>query len=66
MLAADSSLEAYPDGAPDRGLTLVGERRLRPSRAEAEAAVRTLIGWAGDDPQREGLRATPARVIRAY
>src|SRR5436853_2768290 len=38
----------------------------RPSRAEAEAAVRTLIRWAGDDPGREGLAATPARVARAY
>jgi GTP cyclohydrolase I len=38
----------------------------RPSRAEAELAVRTLIRWAGDDPSREGLRETPARVVRAY
>jgi GTP cyclohydrolase IA len=38
----------------------------RPSRAEAEEAVRTLIQWAGDDPRREGLRGTPARVARAY
>ena len=38
----------------------------RPSRAEAEAAVRTLIRWAGDDPGREGLRDTPDRVVRAY
>ena len=38
----------------------------RPSRAEAEDAVRTLIRWAGDDPEREGLLATPARVVRAY
>lgn len=38
----------------------------RPSRDEAEAAVRTLIRWAGDDPGREGLRDTPARVTRAY
>jgi GTP cyclohydrolase I len=38
----------------------------RPSRAEAEAAVRTLILWAGEDPDREGLAATPARVARAY
>jgi GTP cyclohydrolase I len=38
----------------------------RPSRGEAEAAVRTLIRWAGDDPGREGLAATPARVARAY
>lgn len=39
---------------------------VRPSRAEAEAAVRTLIAWAGDDPDREGLRETPERVVRAY
>jgi GTP cyclohydrolase IA len=38
----------------------------RPSRAEAEQAVRTLIRWAGDDPGREGLLDTPARVVRAY
>ncbi len=38
----------------------------RPSRAEAEAAVRTLIRWAGDNPAREGLHDTPARVVRAY
>lgn len=38
----------------------------RPSRAEAEAAVRTLIRWAGDEPSREGLLDTPARVVRAY
>jgi GTP cyclohydrolase I len=38
----------------------------RPSRQEAEAAVRTLIAWAGDDPDREGLIETPERVTRAY
>jgi GTP cyclohydrolase IA len=38
----------------------------RPSREEAEAAVRTLLRWAGDDPDREGLVDTPARVVRAY
>ena len=38
----------------------------RPTQAEAEAAVRTLIEWAGDDPDREGLRDTPGRVARAY
>jgi GTP cyclohydrolase IA len=38
----------------------------RPTRAEAEGAVRTLIRWAGDDPEREGLVETPARVARAY
>jgi GTP cyclohydrolase I len=38
----------------------------RPSREEAEAAVETLLRWAGDDPAREGLRETPARVARAF
>ncbi len=38
----------------------------RPSRTEAEAAVRTLIEWAGENPDREGLRGTPGRVVRAY
>ena len=38
----------------------------RPSREEAEEAVRVLIRWAGDEPSREGLRSTPGRVVRAY
>jgi len=38
----------------------------RPSRGETEQAVRTLLLWAGDDPTREGLRETPARVARAF
>ena len=38
----------------------------RPSREQAEEAVSTLIRWSGDDPDREGLVATPARVVRAY
>ena len=38
----------------------------RPSRDEAEAAIETLLRWAGDDPAREGLRDTPARVARAF
>jgi len=38
----------------------------KPSRAAAEEAVRTLIKWAGDDPSREGLLDTPARVVRSY
>lgn len=37
-----------------------------PSREEAERAVRTLILWAGDDPEREGLLDTPSRVVRSY
>lgn len=38
----------------------------RPTREEAEAAVRTLLAWAGEDPTREGLLETPGRVTRAY
>jgi GTP cyclohydrolase I len=38
----------------------------RPSREEAEAAVRTLIAWAGDNPNREGLLDTPKRVAKAF
>jgi GTP cyclohydrolase I len=38
----------------------------RPEQADVEAAVRTLLLWAGDDPEREGLRDTPSRVARAY
>lgn len=41
-------------------------KAVRPAREEAEEAVRTLIRWAGDDPRREGMRGTPARVVRAY
>jgi GTP cyclohydrolase I len=43
-----------------------GAAKTRPGRAEAEEAVRTLLRWAGDDPEREGLLATPERVVRAY
>jgi GTP cyclohydrolase I len=39
---------------------------IKPTRAEVEAAVRTLLRWAGDDPRREGLQGTPARVARAF
>jgi GTP cyclohydrolase I len=38
----------------------------RPTREEAEAAVRTLLAWAGDDPTREGLLDTPKRVVKAF
>lgn len=44
----------------------MGNKVERPTRAQAEGAVRTLIQWAGEDPDREGLRGTPARVVRAY
>ena len=42
------------------------DKRRRPSKEEAQAAVRTLIEWAGDNPDREGLIGTPERVARAY
>ena len=38
----------------------------KPTREEAEEAVRTLISWAGDDPSREGLQETPKRVVKSY
>jgi len=38
----------------------------KPTREQAEEAVRTLLRWAGDDPEREGLLDTPSRVARAY
>lgn len=41
-------------------------QRPRPARADVEAAVRLLIEWTGDEPDREGLVDTPARVVRAY
>ena len=53
--APDHAVVAEPTGA---GPT--------PSRSQAESAVRTLIRWAGDDPSREGLIDTPARVVRAF
>ena len=43
-----------------------GQSIIRPTREEAEEAVRTLIRWAGDDPTREGLVGTPDRVVRSY
>jgi GTP cyclohydrolase I len=46
--------------------TDASSRGARPSRAQAEEAVRTLIAWAGDDPTREGLLDTPERVVKAY
>ena len=45
---------------------LSGQSQTSPTLAEAEAAIRTLIRWAGDAPDREGLRDTPSRVARSY
>ena len=42
------------------------KKHLAVTRDAAEAAVRTLLTWAGDDPMREGLRDTPKRVVNAY
>jgi GTP cyclohydrolase I len=53
---------SFPSAVAETGAG-VGEE---PAREEVERAVRTLIAWAGDDPAREGLRETPARVARAF
>jgi GTP cyclohydrolase I len=58
----------HPLPSPDNraAISKNSAQRERVSRAEAEDAVRILINWAGDDPSREGLLDTPARVVRAY
>lgn len=53
------------DGNDDANAAAAAARG-RPTRAQAEEAVRTLIAWVGDDPGREGLKGTPRRVIRAW
>lgn len=45
---------------------VVAAPRRKPTREQAERAVRTLIEWIGEDPDREGLADTPARVVRSY
>ncbi|GAB4354331.1 MAG: GTP cyclohydrolase I FolE [Oricola sp.] len=59
----DAMVNALPN-APEEDQTK--EKPARPTQEEAEAAVRTLLLWAGDDPDREGLRETPQRVVKAY
>ena len=51
---------------PKAMLDVVDRPIERPTVADAEEAVRTLLRWAGDDPEREGLLDTPGRVTRAY
>jgi GTP cyclohydrolase I len=51
---------------PARPASVAGRRGDRPTREEAEAAVRTLIRWSGDNPDREGLVETPQRVVKAF
>ncbi|GEO39672.1 GTP cyclohydrolase I [Skermanella aerolata] len=66
-MIADTLADAISD---DRSLTgNLADASLRPaypSRADAEEAVRTLLLWAGDNPDREGLLGTPDRVVRSY
>ena len=60
MDAVVTSFQKRADAAADAA------HARRPSREEAEAAVRTLLAWLGDDPNREGLKDTPKRMVRAY
>lgn len=63
----DAIVKAWPkSGLSDHVRAAPQPVEPRPSRAEAEAAVRTLIAYAGDDPAREGLLDTPKRVIGAF
>src|SRR5690349_22782656 len=67
--AGSSQMKSRRRSAKRAGKRVAGhaaDKTDRPSRATAEAAVRTLIRWAGDDPDREGLLGTPSRVVRAY
>lgn len=59
--------ESSSQGQVRQGKSETGANpRRHPTREEAEQAIRTLIRWAGDDPEREGLLETPKRVARAY
>src|SRR3954462_14740430 len=60
---ADPALDVDPRSTMQ---SKVARSSTKPSRAEAEGAVRTLLLWAGDDPDREGLLGTPDRVVRSY
>ncbi len=62
----DAVVKSFPLGAPVGDLRAPEQAVPRPSREEAEAAVRTLIAFTGDDPNREGLLDTPERVVSAY
>src|ERR1700720_2551627 len=56
--------QQHPPNTPEA--TTLEIRMAKPTQADAEAAVRVLIEWAGDDPSREGLIDTPGRVARSY
>jgi len=63
----DAVLKSFPKAALSEHVRAAPEPAApRPSREQAEAAIRTLIAFAGDDPDREGLRETPGRVVNAY
>lgn len=64
MIFGSVSMDAIVNQLTQNGHT--NDEVRRPTREEAEAAVRTLIAWAGDDPSREGLLDTPKRVAKAY
>ena len=61
-----TNMSPYDSPVPVARLREDDGRPSRPSRDQAEAAVRTLIEWIGDDPDREGLLDTPKRVVKAY
>lgn len=66
---SNGTAEGLNMNAPDSKIKLISPKVadfVRPSREEAEEAVRTLLLWAGDDPSREGLLETPKRVTKAY
>lgn len=65
-VSTETTIRDLPSAAGRPSLSGLSGPSGRPSREEAEAALRTLLRWAGDDPDREGLRDTPARVARAY
>jgi GTP cyclohydrolase IA len=60
------ALNSSPERITKAKSLILAANVARPTRAEAEAAVAVLLAWAGDDPSREGLRDTPARVVKAY
>lgn len=59
-------MEHSPTVMKSKLITTPEPKLVRPSRAEAEEAVRTLLRWAGDDPARDGLHETPSRLVRSY
>src|SRR5262245_30669813 len=67
MDAKNTNVKPWPkQGLSDHVRAAPAPVEPRPSREQAEAAVRTLIAYAGDDPTREGLLETPKRVVGAY